>query len=75
MKLIETYRGMEIRRGPFSTIIPGRQDNYQWSHLDFDGAIDSKDDRAGSGSTVDECREWIDFWYDCEHDRNLPGSL
>ena len=39
--------------------IPVRSSDWQFSHIDFDGAPDSGDRRCGTGESFEQCVEFI----------------
>lgn len=56
MTAVLSYKNCQISYDPPS--IPDI--NYLWSHVDYDGAPDSKDIRCGFGRTVEDCIRQID---------------
>lgn len=53
-----TYRGYQITYDP--PPIGSRACDWQFSADGYDGAVDSKDNRCGSGPTIENCIEQID---------------
>ena len=39
--------------------IPSRAHDWNWTHIDYDGAPDSNDIRCGTGASVADCVEQI----------------
>ncbi len=52
------YKNYKISYNPKP--IPTSVFDWDWQADGFDGAIDSQDDRAGTGSSVDDCKRQID---------------
>jgi len=44
--------------------IPVRGVDWDWVHIDFDGAIDSNDFRSGVGASLEDCKNEIDMLED-----------
>lgn len=56
------YRGFEIWH--MRTSVPPTEGDWEFSHVDYDGAEDANDDRLGSGCSVDDCKSQIDAMLD-----------
>jgi hypothetical protein len=59
--MMETYRGFIIKlTDPVPPIPNWQQFKFEYTHRDYDGAEDARDNRHGFGPTVMDCKRQID---------------